>query len=457
MSILRKLMILPPLAIGAAILAYAISGREPPATVEPAEASVPVRVLIADPGLFVPRVAGFGVVQPARTWQAVAQVAGRIEEVNPDFVRGGTLAAEDVVVRIAEAEYRLAIAQAEAEIESTAAEVEQTSLSRDTLQRSLAIETEALAIAERDLERQRELAERNTVAAATVETEESVVLAQRSKVQDLENQLALLPSSIRALEQRKAVAEASLDIARLDLERTVIRTPFDSRVAEANVEVSQYVGVGTALGRLDGIAAAEIDVQVAPQQMAGFVRLAFGGLEAPVGRAVGQMPPSAGLGATVRVGFPGTGEGWDAEVRRISDTVDPDTRSIGVIVAVDRPYEQAIPGVRPPLIKGMFTEVELYAPAVSDVILVPRDAVRNGRVMIADDDDRLAFREVTVAYRYEDIAVISDGIEPGARVVISDPTPAIEGMLLAPKVDEEAVARIDLVSEPKASSASTGE
>ncbi len=450
-------MILPPLALGAAVLAYAVSDRAPPATVEPGEVPVPVRVLIAEPGPFVPRVAGFGVVQPAKIWQAVAQVAGRIKEVSPDFVRGGTLAAGDVMVRIAEEEYRLAIAQAEAEIESAAAELEQTVLSRDTLTRSLDIETRSLAIAERDLKRQQDLAERNTVAAATVETEESAVLAQRARVQDLENQLALLPSSIRALEQRQAVAEATLDIARLDLERTVIEAPFDGRVAAADVEVSQYVGVGTALGSLDGIATAEIDVQIPPQQMAGFVGFAFGALEAPAGRAVGQVPPSAGLGATVRVGFPLTGEGWDADVRRISDTVDPETRSIGVIVAVDRPYEQAIPGVRPPLIKGMFTEVELFAPAVPDVILLPRDAVRNGKVMIADGEDRLAFREVTVAYSYQDVAVIGDGIEAGERVVISDPTPAIEGMLLAPQADEETAARIDLVAMPKARGAEAGE
>lgn len=457
MSIRQKLMILPPLALGAGILAYAISDRSPPAIIEPREVGVPVRTLAAQPGPFVPKVAGFGVVQPARTWQAIAQVAGRIEEVHPNFVRGGTLAAGDRVLKIADEEYRLAIVQAEAEIESAGAELEQTLLSKDTLERSLAIETEALAIAERELERQRKLAERNTVAAATVETQEGTVLAQRAKVQDLQNQLDLLPSSIKSLEQQRAVAEAALHIARLNLDRTVINAPFDGRVAAADVDISQYVGVGTALGSLDGIAKAEIDVQIAPQQMASFVRLAFGGREPPVGRTVGQVPPSSGLGATVRVGFPGTGEGWRGDVKRISDTVDPETRSIGVIVAVDRPYDLAAPGRRPPLIKGMFTEVELHASVVPDVILLPRSALKNGRVMIADGDDRLDFREVTVAYRHDDVAVVSDGLEPGDRVVISDPTPAIEGMLLAPIADDETAARLSRLGTPASNNANAGQ
>ena len=61
----------------------------------------------------------------------------------------------------------------------------------------------------------------------------------------------------------------------------------------------------------------------------------------------------------VRLGFPETGLGWEVEVTRISDTVDPETRSIGVIVSVPSPYGRVRPGERPPLIKGMFASVEL--------------------------------------------------------------------------------------------------
>jgi multidrug efflux pump subunit AcrA (membrane-fusion protein) len=148
------------------------------------------------------------------------------------------------------------------------------------------------------------------------------------------------------------------------------------------------------------------------------------------------------------VGFPGTGQGWQAEVKRISDTVDPETRSIGVIVSVPEPYGQARPGVRPPLIKGMFTEVELRAPVVQDVFLLPRTVVRDGQVMIADADDRLTFAEVEIAYSLDDIAVLRGGLEPGTRVVVSDPSPAIPGMLLAPTGDPELGARLAASAMP---------
>ncbi|MGI9500304.1 MAG: efflux RND transporter periplasmic adaptor subunit [Geminicoccaceae bacterium] len=449
MSILRKLMILPPLVAGVALVAFALLQKTPPATVDVGETPTSVRVLDIQPQRFLPRVKGFGMVEPARTWHAVAQVAGRIQEINPAFIRGGTVEGGDVLVRIAPETYELAIAQARSQIESAAAELEQTELSEGTLRSSLEIEREALVIAEWELDRQRGLASRNTVAAATVEAQESAVLAQRAKMQDLENQLALLPSTIKALEQSKAVAEASLAIAMLDLERTVITAPFDGRVAELNVEVSQYVGTGTMIGILDGIAAAEIDVQVTPRQMAGFAGLVFADRPSPRNNRAGQVPDDSGLGATVRVGFPANGKSWAAEVNRISDTVDPETRSIGVIVSVAEPYAQARPGRRPPLIKGMFTEVELAGPVIDDAILLPRQAIRNGEVMIVDDGDRLATVEVDVAYAYEDIAVLESGLEPGMRVVVSDLSPAIPGMLLAPIVDKAIATRLASTAMPE--------
>ena len=100
---------------------------------------------------------------------------------------------------------------------------------------------------------------------------------------------------------------------------------------------------------------------------------------------------------------------WPAEVRRISDTVDPATRSIGMIVAVRDPYPAAGAGPRPPLIKGMFVKVEIYAPTVEGMTLLPRTALQDGRAMVADADDRLRFVPVETAYVDGDVESTMDG------------------------------------------------
>ncbi|MGM0583510.1 MAG: HlyD family efflux transporter periplasmic adaptor subunit, partial [Pseudomonadota bacterium] len=323
----RSLLFLPPVVLGAALLALSISGREPPAAKDRAEMAEPVLFAEATPRAYAPRVQGFGEVRPARIWDAVAQVPGRVAELHPDFTRGGFIEEGELVGRIEDADYRLAVAQARLEIETARLAVEERRLSRETTRRLLEIEREALALARRELERQQDLARRGTAAAASVEAQERAVLTQRARVQDLENRLELAPVQIEELEQTLEVRRSRLSAAELDLARTELRAPFDARVAEVAVQQSQFAGAGASLGRLDGIGAAEVSAQVPPARMAGFARLAARGGATPPDR---EGLRASGLRAELRTVFQGVEASWEAEVRRISDVMDPETRSIGI-------------------------------------------------------------------------------------------------------------------------------
>jgi multidrug efflux pump subunit AcrA (membrane-fusion protein) len=448
-STIRKLLILPPLIAGAAILAWSLSNPDAPERAERGETATRVAVIEAVPQGVVPRVVGFGTVSPARTWRLVPQVSGRIVEIHPELTRGGTVSQGDLLLRIAPETYEAALAEAEANIAATRAEIEELELTRDTTRASLGIEREALRLAERELERQRDLLARDTVSQSAVDQQERAVLQQRARVQELENRLKLLPARIDALRQSLEVSEAHRRVAELDLERTEIRAPFDARVASADVEIEQFVGTGAAIAVLDGIAAAEIDAQIPPARMSGFIRLAAGERFGSAPAEFRTVARRIALSARVRLAE-GAGVGaWEAEVVRISDTVDPETRSVGVIVSVPDPYEGVVPGRKPPLIKGMFTRVELRAPMVKERILVPRSSVRDGRVMLADDDDRLRFVPVEVVYTLGETAVLADGLERGARVIVSDPSPALPGMLLETEPAEDVAARIAGAARPE--------
>jgi hypothetical protein len=107
------------------------------------------------------------------------------------------------------------------------------------------------------------------------------------------------------------------------------------------------------------------------------------------------------------------------------------------VVVVDKPYEGIIPGKRPPLLKGMYTSVEFFAPARPTLVL-PRKAVHQGRVYIATEKNKLAIRAVDVLFTQGDLVVLSDrvsdapdaGIQLGDKLIISDVVPVMEGMPL---------------------------
>lgn len=442
LALLKRLLILPPVLGGALLLAWAMGTREAPERAAAGERATPVAVISVAPRAIVPRVTGFGSVNPARTWRAVPQVSGRVVEIHPELTYGGSVGEGELLLRIAPETYKAAIAQAEARIAAAEAEIRQLEVEEETTRASLGIERDALSLAERELERQRTLVERGTVPQSRVDEQRRAVLEQRARVQDLENRLATLPARRDAARQEKRVSEADREMAGLDLDRTEIRAPFDARVASADVQILQFVATGAEIAVLDGVGRAEIAAQIPPSRMAGFVRLTADGRFDGAPQRFSAVGERLELSATVRLAGGAGRRSWQADVARISDTVDPETRSVGVVVTVEDPYGRILPGERPPLIKGMFTRVELTAPAVADRLVVPRSAVRDGRVMVVDEDSRLAFAPVEVVYTQGDVAVLAGGLSPGTRVVVSDPTPAIEGMLLSPSPAEDTAARI---------------
>lgn len=84
----------------------------------------------------------------------------------------------------------------------------------------------------------------------------------------------------------------------------------------------------------------------------------------------------------------------------------------------------------------MFVQVAIRGHIQPERIVVPRHAIRAGGVYVVGEDARLQIRPVSVLFSQGPFSVISEGIEAGERIVVSDPVPAVAGMLLAPVIDE---------------------
>jgi hypothetical protein len=76
-------------------------------------------------------------------------------------------------------------------------------------------------------------------------------------------------------------------------------------------------------------------------------------------------------------------------------------------------------------------------PLPGEVVEVPRAALREGdEVWVATDDDRLAIRQVQVAWRREETLLLSRGVAPGERVVTSPLAVPVDGMRLRVEAEE---------------------
>ena len=437
----RLLLFVVPVALGLAAVGYAVMNREGPQRLPPEERLTPVRVVPAPAVDMVPRALGYGSVTPGRIWEAVGEVSGTVIYRNPELEKGAVLRAGTELLRIDPTDYRLAVAQIEASIRSTEAQLAVLDVRAANTKRSLAIEERSIDLARKELERKQRLVRQGTISQAAVDQEERAVLVGEQAVQNLRNSMNLLPAERSVLEATRDQLMAQLETARRNLARTTIVAPFNCRIAEVNVEKAQFAVQGKVLVVADSLDVAEVTAQV---PIGNLLTLLPPDLDLPLepGAPMPRLREVAGLEAIVRLR---TGRGdneWAARFDRISDTVDRRTRTVGVIVAVDDPYRQAVPGQRPPLVKNMYVEVEVRGRPRPGAVVIPRGAIYGREVRIAGPDDRLQVREVEVDFVQTNFVVVASGLEAGERVVVSDLPFAADGMRLAPVEDEEALAAL---------------
>ncbi|MEM7677224.1 MAG: hypothetical protein AAF449_14575, partial [Myxococcota bacterium] len=165
---------------------------------------------------------------------------------------------------------------------------------------------------------------------------------------------------------------------------------------------------------------------------------ALAGAQTPT--TVGRQLRSLDIRAIVRVESGDLVAEWNGEVTRMT-TVNATTRTIGVMVTIGAPVRPS--SSTPPLLSGMYAEVKLSGAERDGCLAVPRSAIRPGdQLYVVDQNDRLDRRQVIVGMRQATFACIDRGIKSAEKVVLTDVQPAVQGMLLAPTLDEQAVQRL---------------
>ncbi len=268
-----------------------------------------------------------------------AQVGGTALEVAPELVVGGFVSRDQVLVRIDPSDYELALESAQAALSEAEA--------------ALTLES--------------------AQAESSLREWEAVSDAPPSSLVRREPQLA-------AARARIATAKAGIAKARLDLERTELRAPFDARVLAENIDRGQLVALGQPIATLVSVEAVEIPVSLTEADLDALA------LPANLGLPGGPEGPAARVVAT------GAGDDveWSGRVVRTSGQLDPRTRTRTAFVRVAAPYGDPVGTLHhSPLVLGTFVRVYLQGREIDDVIALPRKALKRGgevyRVMLDEE------------------------------------------------------------------------
>ncbi|MFX0540999.1 efflux RND transporter periplasmic adaptor subunit [Roseovarius sp. S4756] len=402
---------------------------QPPVRIAHSKRSVVAQTVIAATAPMRIEISGYGNVEAARSWEAVAEVAGTIIWRNPDLDAGNIVAQGATVLRIDPSAYELAVAQAEADLAALEADAEQLTVDEANTGRLLALEKDRLKLAEAELARIRDLAGRGVAAQSALDAQERTTLQVRRGVEELRNEEALIPSRRARLDAQMARTQAVLARAQRDLDKTEIKAPFDLRVAKVHVERHQYVSAGQTLVIADDIGRAEIIAQIPVDSFRRLLGAAANGT--PMTPAT-MSERFAAVSAEVRL-VSDPSQSWTGQLVRVESALDPQARSVPAVIAVDDPYAGANPPLHLPLVPNMYVEVVLTGPEGPASVVLPGSAIHEGNlVYLRDDEGRLELRKVAVAWRQAGRAVLNDGVAAGEEVILDDLMPAIPGMLVTP-------------------------
>ena len=326
-------------------------------------------------------VKAMGRVKAAQEVEIHPRVQGEIRALGAALVPGGRVSRGALLVRIDPDDYRLALRQAEATVQLAEAD--------------LRVEQGRQVIARRELK----------------------LLGKQAQGSDRD--LMLRGPQLRKARATLETARAALRRARLNLRRTVIRAPFNAVVLSRDAEVGTRVTESTRLTRLVGTNAYWVELVVPVDQLRWLT-----------------IPATAGTpGSRVRLRDPAAwrpGQTREGRVIQLAPDLEEKGRMARLIVQVEDPLAlQKTHQGQPRLLLGSWVEAAIQGREIESVAVLPRRLLRDGhRVWLVDRHQKLVIRDVTIAFRDPDHVLVSKGLRPGDRVVVTDIATPVAGMPL---------------------------
>ena len=390
-------IVLPLLTLVCAVLAvgYLQATRPEIERKGPHERARPIAATTVQIADVQPSISAFGEVVAQRDVELRALVAGPVVAAGENFVNGGTVRAGELLVEIDPFEYRAAVTEAEASLAEARAQLAETRTELGAEEAGLVEERTQLELAERELERRRDLLAKGTAAQKAVDD----ALVRRSEraraAAGTERRVAGLRARIARQEAVIARSAVAVERARHDLANTRLVAPFDGYLTGVSAALGKRLGVNDRVVRLLDLARLDIRIQLSDGDYGRLVSSAAGLRGRPV-----EVTWRAGSRS-----FP-----FRAVIQRADGVVDAASGGVRVFARIEQE------AARVPLRPGAFVEVRIPDRVYRRAARLPETALVGGDTVYAVVDGRLEPRPVVLLARVGNDVVVSGGIADGERI-----------------------------------------
>lgn len=340
-----------------------------------------VEVIEVSKGNVIFEIESQGSMSPRTETTLVSEVSGQIKSVSEQFVAGGFFKKGEQLLEIDPISYEVALLQAQARLDGANAKL----------------------VEER---------------ARGKQAEKEWSLTGRSK----KNApiLALRKPQLQQAQADVKAAQADVKSAEIKLQRTKIVAPYDAMLKAKSVDIGQYVTTGSQLGTTFAVDYAEIRLPIKEQDMA-YVDIPAMGQSNQVGS---QVELSSVQGGKIKK--------WSTFITRSEGVVDASSRVNYVVAQLHDPYGLiSSTGVAEPIPMGTFVKAKIIGVETSDIISIPRKAVRGAnKLYLVDENRKLNITEIDILRSDSKNIYISAGLNGGDQIVLTKLATAVNGMTL---------------------------
>jgi RND family efflux transporter MFP subunit len=378
-----------PLSIIGLLLAVAIVIRanppEPPQRFTPAAQAMVVNAAQVQLRDYRIQLESYGSVQPRTKTTLTAQVSGQIVFVNPNIRDGGFFNKDDILVSIDPRDYEANVHIAQAVLMDA----------RQTL---------ADASARSELAR-----------------EDWISLGNEGEPPELVLRLPQLEAARAGV----ISAEATLQKAELELERTRIVAPFAGRVLQQSADIGQIVSPNSEIAVIYATDSVEVRLPIRNRDLEYIDLPELYRDVASADSAVNAQIVSDLIGRTV----------WAARLVRTEGAIDQSARQLHVIAQIDDPYSKSVDG-RPQLKIGQYVTAIMAGHMLEDVLVIPNSAIYQGSYVYVVENDVLQRRNIEITWQNDQDAIVKNGLGDGDILVTTPLGQVTSGVRVSTVLDE---------------------
>lgn len=311
-----------------------------------------------------------GIVEARHEIEIIPQVSGRVVWVNEKLHRGELFKQKEALFEINREDYDLELIKTEAEVAraNTALDIE-------------------IAESEASMEEWKDL---------TGNKEAPDLISRKPQLDEAQSRLKA------ALAQRER--------ARLNLDRTIFRLPFDAQITESHLSEGQYVAAGHSYGRAYDRNYLEVASAIPDNQL----NILFN---------------SHNQDVDLEIDLYGKKRIYRGKIYKTANSIDRSSRFANIRIKLLKPDMD--------LLVGNFAKVNIKGEKLKDIAVIPLSAMQKDRTILIIKEDNTIIKFKPKIVQMMDKTVAISGIDHSFRVITNNMPNAISGMRVSVSTENE--------------------